>query len=790
MEENRKSSNFFDYEALFRQCINHWWWFAISIFLCALLGIVYAYRKPEIYVVEANVMVRPEKSSLGSIASTFDLGLGNLQSQEVDDELAFISSYSVMNQVVKDMQLNLNYWVKKNILKSENVPYMPPVRIGVNPEIADTLSTSLKFVIKANKGASDIEVTVEELTHKEKIAKVKASSFPFSVQTDYGLFILDKTENYNPKKSLKEVAIYSPYSSVTESLKDGLKISIPSRKSNDIRIVYETVNPEFGCMIVDNLINVYQSQEIARKKVQQQRTLNFVNERLRMLNEELATSEGNIEKFKQKNQLTDIAADATFALNKMGEVQKKLLEAETQLEIINLARTFIADPENKYSLIPVINSSNDANSSIDNKGIQEYNALVLKRVTLTNNAKGNNIALRNIEEQLDALRENITVSLNKSYNSQKIIVANLRTENNSTAGRLSQLPADERTYVNIKRQQTVQEGLYMYLLQLREETELNISNAVSRAEIVDNAFVYSDTIGMGMKKGMMAGAFVGFLIPIGLIFLMMKLKQKFQSKEEAEKMTFVPILGEICQSRAGNHIVVGHSTTSSTAELFRLMRTNLNFVLTGSTHKVILVTSSKSGEGKSFISTNLACSFALLKKKTLIIGADIRKPRLAEYFGIAPKWGLTQYLASDDVTIDMLVNHYADNEYLDIITAGPIPPNPAELLLSAKVATLIEWARDKYDYIIIDSAPVGMVSDTFSFAKYVDATLYVSRVDYTLAKDLKYANSIYVAHRLPKMVLVINGVGGKLGYGYGYGYGYGHEHDAKKKSILDIFKRK
>lgn len=777
MESVRKSSNFFDYEAILTQCRNHWWWFVISILFCTAVGALYAYRKSPLFVVEANVMVRPEKSSLGSIASSFDLGLGSLQSQEVDDELAFISSYSVMNQVVKDMQLNISYYVKKNLLKTVFEPLSSPLKLGADPALADTLSTALLFKVKVGKGASDIDIVVRELTHNTVIGELEAKSLPTSIKTPYGLFILDKTDNYNPKKSLKESIVFAPYSSTTEQLKKDVSISIPSRKSNDIRLSYKSADPAFGCQLLDNLINVYQSQEISRKRLQQQRTLEFVNERLRMLNDELASSESNIEKFKQKNQLTDLAADATFTLNKMGEVQKKLLDAETQLEIINLARTFIADPENKYNLIPVINSSNDANSSIDNKGIQEYNALVLKRVTLTNNAKGNNIALRNIEEQLDALRDNISLSLNKSYNSQKIIVSNLRNENNMTAGRLSQLPADERTYVNIKRQQTVQEGLYMYLLQLREETELNISNAISRAEIVDNAFVYSEPIGIGLKKALMGGFLLGILLPLGLIYLLMQMKQRFSTREEAEKISAMPIIGEICQSKSGNHIVVGRNASSSSAELFRLMRTNLNFVLTDADKKVILVTSSKSGEGKSFISTNLACSFALLKKKTLIIGADIRKPKLAEYFGFQPKWGLTQYIASDDITVDMLVNHQTDNEYLDIIAAGPIPPNPAELLMSPKIAELVAWARAHYDYIVIDSAPVGAVSDSFSFAQLADATLYVCRVDYTLSRDLRYANSIHTDGRLPNMVLVVNGVDHKTGYGYGYGY----DHDVKKK---------
>ncbi len=779
MENARKSSNAFDYEAILNQCRIHWWWFAISILFCSAIGLLYAYRKSPQFVVEANIMVRPEKSSLGSIASNFDLGIGSLQSMEVDDELSFISSYSVMNQVVRDMQLNVGYYVKKNLLKTVSAPLTSPLKLVADPAIADTISTSLLFKVKVGKGAKDIKITAKELKDNTVIGEVEVNSFPVSLKTAYGQFIIDKTDEYNPEKSLKENIVYSPYGAVTEWYRSEVAISIPSRKSNRISLSYKSTDPNFACQLLDNLIEAYQSQEIARKRVQQQRTLDFVNERLRMINDELASSESNIEKFKKENQLTDIAADASFALTKMGEVQKQLLEAETQLEIINLARTFIADPENKYNLIPVINSTNDANSSIDNKGIQEYNALVLQRVTLTNNAKGNNIALRNIEEQLDALRENIALSLNKSYNSQKIIVANLRNENNATLGRLNQLPADERTYVNIKRHQTVQEGLYMYLLQLREETELNISNAVSRADIVDNAFVYSDPIGIGLKKALMGAVFIGVMIPLCLIYLLMQLKLKFSTKAEAERISEMPVIGEICESKSGNHIVVGNNASSSSAELFRLMRSNLGFILTDAAHKVVLVTSSKSGEGKSFISTNLACSFALLNKKTLIIGADIRKPRLAEYFGIQPKWGLTQYVANDEITVDMLVNHQPDNEHLDIITAGPIPPNPAELLSSPKIASLVEWARKHYDYVVIDSAPVGAVSDSFSFAKLADATLYVCRVNYTLTKDIKYANSIYEANRLPKMVLVVNGVEATAAYGYGYGYGY--DHDVKKK---------
>ena len=215
MESVRKSSNVFDYEAILSQCRIHWWWFVISILFCSAVGLLYAYRKSPLFVVEANIMVRPEKSSLGSIASSFDLGLGNLQSQEVDDELAFISSYSVMNQVVKDMQLNISYYVKKNLLKTVEKPLSSPLKLGVDPALADTLSTSLLFKVKMGKGASDIEIVAKELTYNKVMAEVKANSLPTTVKTPYGLFIIDKTSDYNPKKSLKEVIVLSPYTATT-----------------------------------------------------------------------------------------------------------------------------------------------------------------------------------------------------------------------------------------------------------------------------------------------------------------------------------------------------------------------------------------------------------------------------------------------------------------------------------------------------------------------------------------------------------------------------------------------
>lgn len=746
----------------------HWWWFAISVFFFVSVGVVMALRTNKKFVVEANVMVRPEGNSLGNIAADLDISSLAKQSNEVDDELAFLGSYSVMNTVVREMKLNVKYVVKKNILQRYEAPDDSPVELFYDTNIADTLSVGLLFKLDFGKdGKGDLKII--SFPKNKTVGEYEDLKFPIVVRTPYGRFGLQKTQYYEKGKSLKENIWLGSYAAATEAMQREVSITIPSKKSNKINLEYQTTTPEFGRAVLDRLIEVYAQRDVREKQKQLTRTLNFVNDRLEMLTNELAQSETSIQEFKRRNNLTDISSDVEFALERMSDVQKQLLGAETRLELIEMSRKFLANPENKYSLIPTMGTGSEA---VNIPGVGAYNDLILKRLELENNAKGSNVALRQIDEQLDAMRENVMSSMDRSYKNQSLVVGNLRSQNSENIGRISSLPENERQFVTIKRRQTVQERLFMYLLQLREETELNISKAEPRSEVIDQAYILTEPVGRGMKATVLFMFLLGLAIPAGILYLKERFRNKFATKQEVEKATSIPVIGEICTDDSGKHIVVANGAHSSAAELFRLVRNNLKFVLRNPSDKVVLVTSSTSGEGKSFTSVNLAYSLALLpEKKVLLMGMDIRKPRLPEYLGIRPRFGVTEYLTSPTLTLEDIITHIPNMLNLDVIVAGALPPNPAELLAEPKLETLIKRLRGMYDYIIIDSAPVGMVSDTFTLAPLADASIYVCRANYTPLRDLEFATEVYEEKRLPSMGLLINGTKQHSGYGYGYGEG-------------------
>lgn len=761
--------------ALLKLCLKHWWWFVVSLVLFIGVGLLQNYRTLPRSSVEANVIVRPEKSSLGNIASQFDVAAFDMQSQEVDDELAIISSYSVMNQVVREMKLNNLYTVRKNILKKEPAPDNSPLEVFYDPAIPDTLSYSVYFKVSVDKQQlADITVKCGK---KGRIKiKLEDKKLPCTVKTPYGLFAINKTKFFVPGEKLNEEIVVLPYGYTTEMYRSDFKISIPSKRANVIRVVDETTTPGFTVKVIDNLIETYRQHTVAVKRESQSRTLNFINDRMVRLAQELSVSEGDIEKFKRDNKLTDITSDIQFTMDKMSEIQLRLLNAETHLELIDMARTFLANPDNRHSLIPTMG---DGGNGVSLPGVEAYNALILKRMELANNAKGDNAVLRQMDERIDAMRTNVMASLERTYTNQKAVVANLREQNSESLSRISGLPTSERQFITIKRQQAIQEKIFLYLLQLREETELNIAKAEPRSEIIDRAFIHADPIVMGLKKILIIMFILGMGVPFCAVFLIYKFRTKFSTKSEVEKITSIPVYGEMCTEHSGKNVVVTGNNSSSAAELFRLIRTNLQFAMSGGANKVILVTSTTSGEGKSFISVNLAYAIASNTKRTLLIGADIRKPRLPEYLGIHPRFGLTEYLSNDDLDISQIITKAPGSDNLDVITAGPVPPNPAELLDSPKFKALLQQLRGIYDLIVIDSAPVGMVSDTFTIAPLADVTIYVCRADYTPIADIRYASEIYDEHRLPRMGLVVNGT--TISKGYGYGYGENHQVKRHRK---------
>lgn len=757
MAHRKASSEYFDIKGLFRDYASKWYLFVISVIICVGLAFLYSRIKKPVYAVRANIAISTGKQSPLSMLGSLGDVLGN--SGYVDDEIFVITSHSLYREVVKNLKLNENHYVRDGFLKSHLEYKDFPVQLFAPEEIADTLGAYLSFKVKVTDKGS---VSVTAKANKDEIAEVKDAKFPVTLDTPYGKFVLNKTKHFPADEGVTTTITLENYNSAAESLAKSIVSDIASRKSNVIQMAIDTPDPEIGMDILNDIIAKYNQRGINEKNLQGELTAEFIDSRLRLLASDLEVAEGNIQNYKQKEGIVDLEAEAQFQSKKKGEVESRLIEAQTEAEIIKMIRDFIADPANSSSLIPLTASSENLRALIST-----YNEMILKRMDLANNARPNNSALRQLDDQLEAMRKNINTSLDKSYDTQQITVSELRSAKNAADARLGNIPAQERAFRDMLRQQEIKQTLYVFLLQRREETAMILANAVPKGNIIDEAYTLSDPLTMSRKMMLLIAFVIGLMIPPVLIWLRNFLNDKFDSVSAVKKLTDVPVLGEICMDKSGRNLVVTESDTSSTTELFRLMRSNLQFILNGREDKVVLMTSTNSGEGKSFISINLAASLGLLGKKVLLIGMDIRKPRLASYVGVNPRFGLTQYLSSDEISLDQLITPVPGAKNLSVIVAGPVPPNPSEMLMSKRVDEFFDKVRSMFDYIIVDSAPVGMVSDTFALDRIADATVYVCRANYTTTRDIDFLNNVYDEKRLKKLSLLVNGTLAKKGYGYG-----------------------
>ena len=759
---SKKGKNGIDLYALWNEYKSYWWLFLLSVIGCCAIAFLYSMVKLPQYSIQANVLVAEEETDGTSMSRILSGSLFG-SSSSVDDEQIIMSSHTVMLQTVKDLGLNKSYVLKKGLF-DKSMPFKDaPVDVSYAPAINDTLKNSILFKIWVDEKDN---VKIEAESKKKKIAEVENQRFPVTLKTIYGDFEFDKTEYFEPGESFKESLYLSSYAAAAESLVLSVDIDIPNKKANFIKLSMKDANISRSIAILNKIVENYNKKGVEDKQLKGYKTSEFIDNRIALLAQELEMSEKDIEVYKKSNNITDVRAEATYLMGRKGKLETELLTAETENEVLRLTRDFVANPSNKYALIPLSGMDINGQQSAVTSAINKYNDLVLSRMKIENNAKSNNASLKVLNDQIDAMRANIISSLEKAIANSDVALRDLREQTRQSMSKLGEIPTQEREYYNMKRQQTVKEQLFLYLLQQREQTAISIANSMPRGTVIDEAYSLLTPVSMTRKKMLMCAFVLGLLLPIGYITVKNKLRNKFATKSEVEALTDVPVLGEVCLSHRKESVVVRDS--SSIAELFRLIRTNLGFVM-GSANKVVLVTSTKSGEGKSFVSVNLAASFALLGKKVLLVGMDIRKPQLANYLGISHQPGLTQYLSSEQYKISDIIQKSVEVESLDVVVAGPVPPNPAELLAEGKVDAFFASMREIYDYIIIDSAPVGMVSDTFVLGRVADATVYVCRANYTTLQDIDFVSNLYDEKRLKKLSLIVNGTSAKKGYGYGYG---------------------
>lgn len=764
--EKKKNSDIIDFSSLLQSYKNHWYLFAISILICLAGAFYYAKIKRPVYAVTSNVLIDTGENDPMNMLS---MNMGGLFGSKniVDDEIFVISSHSLYKNVAKELGLDIKRRHRLGIMNNVDVYDEYPLDIIAPPMFADTAKMAINFRVNVNeKGLAT--VSVKGGPNNAKLANIKDAKLPLEIKTIFGDFSLVKTKYFVPGEDMTYKFTVRGYDVAAEDLGEKISAYIANKRTNVIKISYATPDPEFGKTILNTLVAKYDERVINNKNTQSNKTLRFIDSRITGLLDDLSSLEKGIQNYKEANGLTDPTVDATYNFAFKGEIAKQLATAEGQLEVARIAREFITTPGNEYSLIPF--SATDASSTGVNASIIAYNELAMKRLQLLTNARPDNPQVRNFEKQIDAMRENITVSLAKNYDTNLALVNEIRSKMGEAQSQLGKLPRQEREYLDLKRDQEIKQEIYLVLVQKREETAVMLANAISKGIVVDEAFVNSTPISISKKMILLLGLLLGLALPMIYLSIRRMLRGKPETRQEIENQVEAPILGEISTSRSGKNLVVTPNSTSSTVELFKLIRTNLQFMLKSQGSKVIMVTSSQSGEGKSFISVNTAAAFALLGKKVLIVGLDIRKPMLAQYLNLPiDHAGLTSYLSVPDMQFSAVVQHISEVPNLDVVVAGIIPPNPAELLLDPRLEQFFQIAREQYDIIIVDSAPVGMVSDSLSVADFADASIYVTRLDVTTFRDLRFINSLYTEDRLPRMSVVVNGTKTTKGYGYGYG---------------------
>jgi capsular exopolysaccharide synthesis family protein len=750
----------------------HWKWFVLGVFIALAAAFIYLRYATYQYEVSSTILI-DDKDNGGGLTSELsafeDLGLLSGSKTSLDTEMGVLKSRTLMERVIKELNLQVTYYSKgrigtNEVYKSE-VPFN--VNLFVNDSILYTLDTtftitafaSTRFVLKDSDGN-----------------QAGQGVFGENIQSEFGSMIITPT-NINSVKEGQEIMVrIKPLEEVAIAYKKLINIAPESKKSSLLILSLKDPVKKKAEAILDNLISYYNKDAIEDKSQIAKNTDVFINNRIDDISVELTNLDMGVENYKTENKLSDIASEAGLVLQSNADLTNQIVDLTSQIKLIDYVIRYMKS--NKDELIPsnlgVLNESTGQNTL-------NYNKLLLERNRLMAGANEKNPIVINLNDQITRLRESIDQGLRNSRSSLSIALNEARIQENRLDTKISSAPKKEREIRDIQRQQQIIETLYLYLLQKREENSISLAVTAPNAKIIDRA--YGSDIPVSPKKMIVyiVALLLGLIVPFMVIYIRLLLDNKIHTLEDVEAVVKAPILGDIPMTRSEKKVIISEQDRSNVAESFRLLRTNVNFMLPGAKDaaKTIFITSTIGGEGKTFIAINLASALALLNKKVLLIGADIRKPKIATYLNTKQEKGLTHYLIDTSLKVaDVIVHHKETN--LDVLETGIIPPNPSELLTNGRFDEVIAYGKANYDYIIIDTAPVNIVTDTLLLGHHADLFIFVIRANFLDKRLLKIPKTMYENKRLPNMAVLINDTNyEKRGYGYGYGYGYG-QPDSKR----------
>lgn len=763
-----------------------WPWMLFCALITVSVAAAYLYFAQPVYKVNASVLIKDEDKKLGGgseMEMLQNIGLMGGASN-VDNELEIIKSYTLMFQVVKALDLNVGYYRRTRF---KDVPvYGADVPFDVNTISTneDTLKEGA-MSYKVSFGKNGNYVLEDEDKH---LYKGRSND---TLQLPAGKIVLTGKGTPNEIGDNEYVFKLSNKDQVTTTYMKNLTSEIPNKQVSVINLSLESGLPSKGQDVVNKLIEIYMKANVDDNNRIADSTVAFIDVRLLTIGEELTNIEKDIQVFKQRNELADISEQARVLIGNTGEYAKNLAQQEVQLSVIESLEAHLKASADNPRIVP-------ASLMLENASLTalttQYNGLLMERQRLMLSSTDDNPRVKNLDAQLLNLRGDLVNNLASIRNSMQVVVNELRRKSGNMESQIRAVPAQEREFLDYSRQQAIKQELYLFLLQKREEAAISKSSTIANARVIDSA--KADTWPFKPKKMLIlaAGALLGILIPFGFVYGKEMLNTRISNKEDIEKGTQVPIIAEIGHNEGGNGgIVVTRASRSPVSEQFRMLRTNLQYLFTKADDKVVMLTSSMPGEGKSFVSSNLAAILALSGKKVALLELDLRKPRISAAMDIKGNPGFSAYAIGQASLEDILVPVKA-YPGLWVMPSGPIPPNPAELLLLDRTKEMFADLREAFDYIIVDTTP-NLVTDAQLLSRYADATLYLVRVGVTFKDQLKLPDALSKEKRMPKVNLVVNDVnykkyGGYYGYGgYGYGYGYYSEELAPQKK-WQFWKRK
>ncbi|WP_264553800.1 GumC family protein [Flavobacterium sp. N2038] len=750
--------------------IVHWRWFLIAIIIGIGLAFLYLRYTTPSYEASTSILVKDEKKGgmLSELSAFADLGLGGGMKSNVDNEIEILKSRTLAESTINKLDLNISLFVKGNVIDRDVYEVSPIKVIFINKSV---LFNESKITLNC-KLLTPLTFSLEsEEDEKGKFVLSSQKDFKYGerIKTEIGTLVIEKTAFYekNHTDRFESIRIViSPLDDVTEAFRKKMKVEPINKTSSVVNISISDPVSKKAEAFLDNMIEIYNENAADDKNSISETTSKFIANRLSLITQELDGVEQNVESFKKTNQLTDIDSDAKLFTEGSTEYDKKGVETEIQLNVVNSLLDFIKKSTNS-DLLPtnMIVDKGDASGLISS-----YNQLVLDRNRILKSATEENPAVLKLDQQIGALKSNVAASLSRMQANLQIQNRDIKSQERILSNKIGKIPVQERQFRVIARQQKVKEELYLYLLQKREETAISLSATEPNARVIDTAKAEKNQIAPKGKIIYLAGVLLGLLVPFGFIYVDDLFDTKIKSKLDLEGKTQIPFIGDVPTSDNIKELVKSESRTSS-AEAIRIVRTNLEFMLNkvpDGIAKTIFVTSTFPSEGKTFVSTNLAATFALSGKRVLLIGADIRNPKFDEYIDV-PGLGLTNYLSSTDKNIQDYIFKHEEYKNFYILPSGVIPPNPAELLMSNKVEELFAELKKEYDYIIVDTSPISLVTDTLIIAKNADTFVYVMRANVLEKRMLSIANKYYKEKRLPNMCIVLNDTDCTKGHGYGYG---------------------